>query len=41
VTVFLTSKVIQQNWYGFMDWLGKEEGFVYKQVEDYAGEPYE
>jgi hypothetical protein len=41
VTVFLTSKVIQQNWYGFVDWLGREEGFVWKELQEYDGEAYE
>jgi hypothetical protein len=40
VTVFLTSKVLN-NWFGFMDWLGNEKGFVWKELEDYAGEEYE
>lgn len=37
VTVFLTSKVIQNNWYGFMDWLGNAEGILYKELDDYDG----
>lgn len=40
VTVFLTSKVLRNNWFGFMDWLGSEKGFVWKELEDYAGEQY-
>lgn len=35
ITVFLTSKVLNENWYGFMDWLGKEEGFEWKDCADY------
>lgn len=41
VTVFLTSKVLRHNQYGFMDWLGGQAGFVWKELEDYAGEQYE
>jgi hypothetical protein len=37
ITVFLTSKVVQNNLYGFMDWLGAEEGFVWKELHQYDG----
>lgn len=37
VTVFVTSRVLKENWYGFMDWIGDEDGFVWKECEAYDG----
>lgn len=37
ICVFLTSKVIRNNHFGFMDWLGSEKGFVWKDIST-AGE---
>lgn len=37
VTVFLTSKVLETDPWGFMAWLGKEPGFVWKTCEGFDG----
>lgn len=35
-------QVLRSNWFGFMDWLGGEEGFVWRELEDYdPGEAFE
>lgn len=37
VTVFVTSRVLEENWYGFMDLIGDEDGFEWKDCEAYDG----
>lgn len=37
VTVYLPAKVLKNNWYGFTAWLGKAEGFVWKECKEYDG----
>jgi hypothetical protein len=37
VTVYLPAKVLKTNWYGFIDWLGGREGFVWKEGKEYDG----
>jgi hypothetical protein len=27
--------VVKNNWYGFLSWMGKMEGVIWKDVDDY------
>jgi len=37
VTVYLPAKVLKTNWYGFINWLGGREGFIWKEGKEYDG----
>jgi hypothetical protein len=37
VTVYLPAKVLKTNWYGFINWLGGKEGFIWKEGKEYDG----
>jgi hypothetical protein len=37
VTVYMPAKVIKNNWYGFMSWLGTKEGYIWKDSTEYDG----
>lgn len=37
VTVYLPAKVLKTNWYGFVNWLGGREGFIWKEGKEYDG----
>lgn len=37
VTIYLPAKVLKTNWYGFINWLGGREGFIWKEGKEYDG----
>lgn len=37
VTIYLPAKVLSTGWYGFTNWLGKKEGFIWKECKEYDG----